>query len=539
MPVKHSADGPSRQTTRADRLMGWKAIAGHLQVSVRTAQRWERLGSLPVHRPAHGSQGPVFALGAELDVWMAGHPDEDRPETTLQDRPRSIAVLPFADLDGDRATEILADGLTEDLINLLAGIAGLRVVARTSVFHFKNRPADVREIAKLLRVDAVLEGSVRRSGSRARVVAQLIDAGTGCHLWSDRFDHDREDLFGIQDDIAHAIAGALRGSFAATLGEPPPSPYRGSSDTYELYLEGRYHWNRRTPAGYLKAVDCFRRVLEADPNMARAWSALSMCYAMSTGYSTMSSDDTIERAADAARRALALDPSLAEPHLTLGFVHACYRFDWQAAETQFRRALELEPGMAFAHNLIAAMLLVPTGRWAEAESHARRFAELDPVSPLPLHTLARLDLYRRRYDRAVERYRASLALDPALPVSLVGLAETLILLERHDEALAEIAKVEMPTFGAGYAGYCQARTGRTEEARHTLRRLEELAQPEVAYQVAVLRFGLGDLDGTFACLNRAVDHPSIWIHWIGVNPFWEPLWSDRRFVAVLERMNLA
>jgi len=519
--------------------MGWKAIAGYLQVSVRTAQRWERLGSLPVHRPAHGAQGSVFAFGAELDAWMAGHSDEDRPEITLQDRPRSIAVLPFANLGRDQETEILADGLTEDLINLLANIAGLRVVARTSVFHFKNRHADVREIAKLLRVDAVLEGSVRRSGSRARVVAQLIDAATGCHLWSDRFDHDREDLFGIQDDIAHAIAGALRGAFAAKLGEPPPSPYRGNSETYELYLEGRYQWNRRTPGGYLKAVESFKRVLEADPNMARAWSALSMCYAMSTGYSTFSIDDTLELATDAANRAIALDPSLAEPHLTLGFMHACYRFDWQAAETQFRRAIELEPGMAFAHNLVAAMLLAPTGRWAEAQAHTQRFVELDPFSPLSLQCLARLDLYHRRYNRAIEGFRASLALDPSLPASLMGLAETLILRERYDEALTELAKVEMPTFGAGYAGYCQAKMGRTEEARHTLRRLEELAQPEVAFQIAVLRFGLDDPGGTFAWLNRAVDHPGIGIHWIGVDPFWDPLRGDRRFVAVLERMNLA
>jgi len=146
--------------------------------------------------------------------------------------------------------------------------------------------------------------------------------------------------------------------------------------------------------------------------MARAWSALSMCYAMSTAYSTMSSDDTLETASAAARRALALDPSLAEPHLTLGFMHACFRFDWQAAEARFRRALELEPGMAFAHNLAAAMLFFPTGRWAEAQAHIRRFAELDPVSPLSLQTSARLDLYQRRYDRAIERYQASLALDP-------------------------------------------------------------------------------------------------------------------------------
>ena len=519
----------------ADRLIGWKAIAGYLQVSVRTAQRWERVVSLPVHRPGHGS---VFASRAELDAWLASHSGEDRPETTLQDRPKSIAVLPFVDLDRNQATEILADGLTEDLINQLANIPGVRVVARTSVFHFKNRHADVREIADVLGVDVVLEGSVRRSGSRVRVVAQLIDPGTGCHLWSDRFDHDRADLFGIQDDMAHAIAGAFRGSFATKIDKPPPGPYRGKSATYEQYLEGRYHWNKRTPAGFLKAVESFTRVLDADPEMAVAWSALAMCYAMPTGYSTWSVDDTLKLATEASNKAIALDPALAEPHLTLGFISASYRFDWETAEIHFRRALELEPGMAYAHNLVAAMLLVPTGRLAEAETHIQRFAELDPFSPLSLHTVARMDLVNQRYDRAIEGFRASLSLDPSLPWSLMGLAEALILQERYDEALIELAKIEMPTFGAGYAGYCQARLGRTEAARHTLRRLEDLAQPAIAYQIAVLRFGLDDLDGTFAWLERAVDHPSIGIHWIGQFPLWRPLHNDPRFTAVLQRMNL-
>ncbi len=520
----------------SDRLMGWKAIAGHLQVSVRTAQRWERLASLPVRRPAHGS---VFAFGAELDAWGASHSDEDRPETTVQDRPRSIAVLPFADLDRNQATEILADGLTEDLINLLANIPGIRVVARTSVFHFKSRPADVREIAEVLGVDAVLEGSVRRDSSRARVVAKLIDAGTGCHLWSDRFDHERADLFGIQDDMAHAIAGALRGSFAATLGDPPPSPYRGTSETYEQYLEGRYHWNTRTPAGFLKALETFKRVLDGDPKMAVAWSALSMCYAMSIGYSTWSIEDTLKLATEAADTAIALDPALAEPHLTLGFIAACFRFDWEAAEAHFRRALTLEPGMAFAHNLIAAMLLVPTGRLTEAEAHIQRFAELDPFSPFSFQTMARFDLVNQRYDRALERFRAALALDPSMPWSLMGLAETLIMQDRYDEALAGLSKIEMPAFGAGYAGYCQAKLGRTEDARHALRRLEGRAHAEVAYQVAVLRFGLDDLDGTFTWLHRAVDHPGVALHWIGQFSFWNPLRDDPRFTAILRRMNLA
>lgn len=522
-----------------DRLMGWKAIAGHLQVSVRTAQRWERVGSLPVHRPGSGSQGSVFGTRSELDAWMAGHVDADRSETTLQDRPRSIAVLPFTDFNRDLETEILADGLTEDLINLLANVPGLQVVARTSVFHFKGRDVDVREIASLLGVDTVLDGSVRRSGTRARVVAQLIDADTGCHLWSDRFDHDREDLFGIQDDIAHAIAGALRSSFSADAVSPTPTPYRGSSDTYERFLEGRFHWNRRTPSGFLKAVECFKAVLEEDPKMAVAWSALAQCYSMTTGYSTLSVNETRALATEAAEKALALDPGLAEPHLTLGFLHAAYRFEWDVAEEHYRRALELEPGMAYAHNLIGAMLLAPMKRWTEAEAHLKRLLELDPFSPTALHSKARMELVNRRYDRAVGGFRASLALDPAFPWSLQGLAEVFIVQERYDEALQELAKIEMPTFAAGYAGHCQAKLGRLEEARHTLRRLEESTQPAIAFQVAVMRLGLEDRDGAMDWLDRAVDDPGIGLHWIGAHPLWDPVRDDPRFTAVLRRMNLA
>ena len=521
-----------------DRLMGWKAIAGHLQVSVRTAQRWERVGSLPVHRPASGSQGSVFGTRSELDAWMTGHSGDDRPETTLQDERRSIAVLPFADFDRDPKTEILADGLTDDLINLLANIDGLQVVARTSAFHFKNRQTDVREVADLLGVATVLEGSVRRSGTRVRVVAQLIDANTGCHLWSDRFDHDRQDLFGIQDDIAHAIAGALRGSFAADIAEPPPSPYRGSSDTYELFLEGRYHWNKRTPAGFLKAIECFKTVLEKDPQMAVAWSAVAQCYSMVTGYSTLSMDDTIEMADEAAHKALALDPLLAEPHLTLGFLQAAYSFDWREAETHYRRALDLEPGMAYAHNLIAAMLFGPTGRWGEAEVHIQRALELDPYSPSTIHSVARLDLTLGRYDSAIEGFERSIARDPAFPWSLMGLAEVYLLQGRYQEALRELAKIEMPNFGAGYAGYCQARLGRVEEARHVLRRLEESNEWGAAFQAAVLRLGLDDVDGALEWLARAVEKPSIGLHWINSHPLWEPVRDDPRFQAVLRRMNL-
>lgn len=486
----------------------------------------------------HTTLGSVYAYKSELDAWWSSRPSAGESAPGLEET-RSIAVLPFADLDRDLDTEILADGLTEELINTLAQVEGLRVVAHTSVYQFKGRETDVREIAARLGVDTVLEGSLRRAGERVRVVVQLIDGHSGCHLWSERFDHERKDLFGVQEDIAHAIASTLRTSLAGgSLAIPPAMPYRGNIDTYERYLEGRYHWNRRTPAGFLKAVDCFERVLSEDPGLAVAWAALADCYAMAQGFSTMPPAETIGKAREAAEKALALDPALAEAHVTLGFMASAYAFDWAQAETHFLRALELKPDLAFAHLLYSVVMLAPAGRLDEASVHQTLASELDPLSPMIANAAGMLRLMQRQYDSAAAAFLAALALDPAYPWAHRGLGQVYLLQGRYADASVALASIEMPALAAGYLGYCQARLGNLELAHRTLRRLEQSDQPAVSYQVAVLRLGLGDFNGCFESLSRAVDHRSIGVFWLKVEPLWDPLRADPRFASLLASMGL-
>lgn len=520
-----------------DLLAGWKAVARHLRVSVRTVQRWERYEGLPVRRHMHDVAGSVYASCAELDAWWNSRPAPVAPRPPRAGRVRSIAVLPFSDLDRRLDTEILADGLTEEVISALANIQGLKVVARTSVFRFKNRHDDVREIADRLGVEAVLEGSVRRHGDRVRVVAQLIDTSTGCHLWSERFDHETRDLFALQDDLAHAISGALRPSVAAAAPSPASrSPRR--ADAYEHFLEGRSHWNKRTPAGFLKAVESFERAVDIDPGMAAGWAALAQCYAMAPAFSTMTEDETDTRARAAVERALDLDPRLAEAHVTLGFIRANHDFEWAAAERQFLAVLDQAPGLAFAHLLYAGVVLAPMGRLAEAEAEQARAIDLDPLSSLAIDASGMLALMQRRYDAAEEAFRAALAFDAQLPWARRGLGEVLLLEGRYAEAEQELAMVEMPALAAGLLGFAQANLGRIRDAERLLDRLERLNQPAVSWQVAVLRLGLGDRDGSLEWLARAVADRGVGVIWVKVDPILDPLRGDPRFAAILSAMNL-
>ncbi len=523
----------------SDLLIGWKAVARHLHGSVRTVQRWERLEGLPVRRHMHESAGSVYASRAELDAWWSSRPAAVPPHSLRAGTVRSIAVLPFSDLDRRLDTEILADGLTEEVITALTRIEGLRVVARTSVFRFKNRHDDVRDIADQLGVEAVLEGSVRRSGERVRVVAQLIDTRTGCHLWSERFDHETGDLFALQEDLAHAISGALRPSLVSAATPTRSGPdMRPSADAYGHLLEGRYHWNRRTPAGFLKAVKSFERAVDVDPGLAAAWAALAECYAMAQGFSTMAADETGARARAAVERALRIDPQLAEAHMVLGFMCAVRDFDWAEAERHFLAALDSSPGLAFAHLLYAGAVLAPMGRMAEMEAEQASVMELDPLSPLAVNANGMVRWVQRRYDAAEGAFRAALALDPQFPWARRGLGMVLLLQGRYAEAERELAMVEMPALAAGLLGFAQAKLGRIDDAQSLLDRLERSGQPPVSWQIAVLRLGLDDRDGSLEWLARAVARRGAGVIWVKVDPIWDPVRDDPRFAAILAAMNL-
>ncbi len=519
----------------ADRLGSWKEIAAYLDVSVRTVQRWETTEGLPARRHKHTALSSVFAYRSELDAWWHGRPDLQRLSQTLPVTP-SIAVLPFVNLNRDEENEILSDGLTEELINSLTEVEGLHVVARTSAFHFKGRSVDIRTVGARLGVRTILEGSVRRVGDRLRITAQLVNVADGCHLWSGRFDRCMTDLFQLQEEIACAIIAALRLKLG---GGRITRQSTHDPETYSLYLEARYHSNRRTRQGFLMAVECFEQVIARDPRMAPAWAGLADCHAFLGPLVGVSAGEALSKAKPAALQALAIDSSLAEPHCSLGFINAVYEYDWPNAEYHFRHALELNPDHAQSHMWYGGHVLAPLGRLEEAGIQARRACELDPLSPPAVSSLGSLALMLRRADQAISDSKKALELDPAYPLALRWLGEAWLLKDRYDEAARAFSEIDNPVIGAGFLGYCHARAGRQAKARQLLRDLERASGPPPALQIAVLLLGLGDYDAALDWLHKASEARSMGVHWLKIEPIWDPLRSDPRFTAVLRHMRLA
>src|SRR5205809_810707 len=269
---------------------------------------------------------------------------------------RSLAVLPFENTSPDPETDYLSDGITDELINALTKVNGLRVASRTSVFALKGKPQDVRAIGALLGVSAVLEGTVRKAGDRLRITARLTAADDGRHLWSERYDRKLDDVFAIQDEIAGTIVSTLRTTFLAEVADPTPKRYTESVIAYGLYLKGRYCWNMRSREGARDAIRYFEQAIAADPRYALAYSGLSDAYALQVDYRGVPVAEGLTRARVYARQALALDDSLAEAHTSLGWVLFIYDWDWDGGAQAFRRAVELNPGYATAHQWYSFIL---------------------------------------------------------------------------------------------------------------------------------------------------------------------------------------
>jgi TolB-like protein/tetratricopeptide (TPR) repeat protein len=518
------------------RLNSWKEIAAYLSVSVRTAQRWERTESLPARRHKHTTLSSVFAYRSELDAWWHSRPDLQRLSQPHPEAAPSTAVLPFVNLNRDEENEILSDGLTEELINALTQVEGLHVVARTSAFHFKGKTGDVRTVGARLGVQTILEGSVRRAGDRLRIVAQLVNVADGCHLWSERFDRRMTDWLDVQEEIARAIVGALRVKLAAGR---VTRQYSQDLEAYAIYLEGRYHCNRSTRQGFLKAVECFERALARDARMAPAWAGLADCHAFLGWLAGIPAGEALRKAKAAALKALEIDGSLPEPHCSLGFLAAVYEHDWPGAEGHFRRALELHPDHANSHLWYGAHVLAPLARLDEAEIHTRRACELDPLSATMVNSLGALWLMLRQYDRAISACQRALQLDPGHPWAHRWLGEAYLLKGMYSEAASAFARPEAPGIAAGFLGCCYARSGRKPEARRLLRELERASSPWLAEQIAALHLGLGAAEAALDCLLKACRARSPGVHWLKVEPIWDPLRPASGFTAILQEMGLA
>src|SRR2546429_5854722 len=426
-----------------------------------------------VTRRAARSLGLV-AVGASL--LAAGYALLSRPRiaNSSGEAAHSIAVLPFVNIGADPANEPFSDGMSEELITALARVEGLRVAARTSAFTFKGRAVDARQIGSKLAVGYVLEGTVRRAGPRLRVSAQLINAATGYHVWSDEYDRDARDVFAVQDEIARAIVGALRVRLSDAASSSLAERSTGSPEAHDLYLQGRYFFARRDSASLRKAQDYFERAIQKESSYALAWAGLSDAYSHTGVFGYVPPRAVYAKAKAAALEALALDSTLAGAHTSLGFIALFYDWDWPTAGRQFDRALALDPRYPDAH-LFHGWYFVATNRMDDAIREVQTAVNLEPFSSVNNARLSSMLFLARRYDEALAQSLRVLELDSLVPgpAGRGDLARAYLWLGRCAESLAALEgrPVFSAIFSGGLLGYAYARCGRRAQALAELDRL--------------------------------------------------------------------
>jgi len=474
----------------------------------------------PDHRYA-----TVKTLREDLEALSASEttPSGSRPVAT-PGRVPSIAVLPFADMSPGKDQEYFCEGIAEELINGLTRLESLQVAARTSAFQFRGKGYDVREIGRELQVQTILEGSVRKAGNRIRITAQLVSIADGFHLWSEKFDRDLDDIFGIQDEISLAIVESLQ---VRLLGPEKAQLVRRRTrdpEAHSLYLKGRYFWNRRYEVGLKKALEYFQRAIDKDPLYALPYVGIADSYDILGWFNFLPPEEAFTKAKEAAARALALDDSLGEAHASLGFALMAYDWDWEGAEREFQRAIELAPDYPTAHEWHGLNLTV-LERFPEAAAELRRAQELDPLSLIITSAYGVMLYMARRYDDAVVELRKVLDIDPTFGFALAWLG--LCLLEKGDregarETMRQATELapEM-TYTLSYLGCFQGMTGQEKEARQTLERLDHMAREHYISPIAHANvyYGLGEFDLALDYLDEACS-------------------INSRFTEILKRMGL-
>ena len=485
---------------------------------------------------------------------------------------RSVAVLPLENLSGAPEQEYFADGLTESLITALAKIGGLRVISRTSIMQYKHAPKTLPQIARELNVDAVVEGSVRRDGDRVRITAELIEARTDQHLWTETYDRDLRDILNLQSQVALAIASAIRAKLSpsdrsslegvsrSSQSALDPSPLETAIRTgesskpsasinplaYDLYLKGRHFWNNQvSDDDFRKAVEHYQRALEIDPQSALTYSGLAHCsLLMGTGeYGLRAPSEMMEKAKVAALKALSIDDSIAEAHLSLAMVKFRFDWDWEGAEREFHRANDLNPGYSVGHAWYSVYLAV-LARFDEAFVEAKMARQLSPFSPVMHFSLGLLLYASGQNEEAIEQLRDTVAMDAKFPLSHVVLGLTFGRKGRFEEAIAEF-KQALTIAGAkplwsGFLGQVYASAGKTEDAVEILNELFAAAKnhyvPSVAF--AVVYAGLGKIDEAFHWLRKAVDERDGLLIYLRVGSVFDGLRSDSRFAEILAKVGL-
>lgn len=472
-------------------------------------------------------------------------PLADTNENSKKKPGKSIAVLPFVNMSNDPEQEFFSDGMSEEILNSLAHLKELKVAGRTSSFQFKGKNLDLREVGDKLGVTNVLEGSVRKQGNRLRITAQLINVEDGFHLWSERYDRDIDDIFAIQDEIALAITEKLKVTLLDNDRQLLTKSHTQNTTAHNLYLKGKFEWNKRNKEGFLKSIDYYNQAIQEDPQYSLAYAGMADSFTLLCGYHILSPEASISKAKKAAEKAMAFNAKLAEAYEATGHIEFLSGFDWRKAEENYKNAIELNPGFATARQRFA-LILTLMGRFDEAFEEVMTAQELDPLSRIINTDVGLMHLLMGNLEKSINKCREVLELDPDFSVALFvqGLA-----FEQSGKAELAISNFQKGAKVSGNnpialsaLGHALAIHGDIHGSLQILQELESLSQKQFVspYCHAVIYAGLDKAKEVFHFLNKAIDEMSSWmIHLhFSTDPRFKEFKKDIRFTELLRRIQI-
>lgn len=487
--------------------------------------------------------GCTTVIGLAAWGWRLSQPQ--RPGPSSATGIESLAVLPLQNLSGDPSQDYFADGITEELTTQLAKIKSIRVISRTSAMRYKNAQKPLPDIARELKVDVVVEGSVTRSGDRVRIDAQLVQASTDRHLWAESYERDFRDVLALQADVALGIANEVRIQLTSQQRQDLQADARPvDPKAYESYLRGRYSWNKRTAEGVRAAIGYFNDAIARDPGFGRAYAGMAECYAVYSFYNPrVPPRESYQKTRTAAEKALTLDDRLAEAHTALAIVLFLNDGDWRGSQQEFERAIDRNPNYAPAHQWYAEWLY-DQAQFADAEAEMRKAYQLDPLSLVIGTGLGDVFYYSRQFQRAVDLERQLLSLEPNFGLAHESLGFDYIQQSKFPEAVAEMqmASHQLGEDPAEYArlSYAYAMAGDRSHAEAILHNLiaESSAGHTRSFEIALIYVGLQDKNRALTWLERAVEERGELVSALGVDPIWDPLRGDPRFAVLLSQLGL-
>jgi TolB-like protein/class 3 adenylate cyclase len=523
--------------------VGNPAIPEKLKKERETAAATPSVKPAKLRKPLLFTGAILVTSALVIGFWGFSHRHSQKVANALSSPEKRIAVLPFKPLVPENRDQVLEMGMADSLIAKLSNIREIVVRSLNSVRKYSDLDQDPVAAGRELEVSSVLEGNVQKSSDRIRVSARLINVADGSSLWANTFDEKFTDVFAVQDAISQKVADALALRLSGEENKRLTRRYTENVEAYQLYLTGRFHWNKLTPPEITKSIEFFKKAIDLDPTYALAYFGLADAYRSLAPTSEVPSKDTLPQAQAAATKALELDETLAEPHATLAFIHTWYDWDWSAAEREAKRAIELNPNWSFGHIAYAQMLSV-TGRFQEAIAEGARAVELDPLS-LIINALNGYHLHlARRDDEAIARLKKTVELDSNFWIAHQFLGIAYIEKKMYPEAISEFSQAVKLSGGnsepLALNGYASVLSGDTAKGRAVLQELKSLESQRYLppSNLALLSYVLGEKDEAFSWLEKAYQDRDIRLCRLKVDSKWDSMRSDPRFVEILKRIGL-